>query len=450
MADHYDYLVIGGGSGGIASARRAASYGAKVALVEERQLGGTCVNRGCVPKKMTFNVAHLAHALRDAQSYGFSLDGAKTAFDFRGFKAKRDAYLERLQGIYARNLELDRVERVVGRAVFVAPREVEVAGRRLSGEHVLVATGGRPKVPHIPGAELGMTSDDFFELEELPKRVAVVGSGYVAVELAGIFNALGSKVTLLLRRQHVLGRFDPLLREVLLEELSATGINLVTRFFPKSIERENDCLTLSGEHGQFHQGFDCVLWAIGRTPNARGFGLVQQGVELDEEGFVRVDEWQATTGERIYAVGDVTGKRELAPVAIAAGRRLADRLFGGQKDAKLDYDDIPSVVFSHPPIGTVGLTEEEAHERYGGEVKCYTTRFTNLYHAMTARRVPTAMKLVTVGHVEKVVGIHVIGLGADEMIQGFAVALRMGATKADFDRTVAIHPTASEELVTLR
>ncbi len=450
MADKFDFLVIGGGSGGVAAARRAARHGARVALVENDLLGGTCVNRGCVPKKITFNAAHLAAQLNDAKAYGFAGLGERHAFDFGGFKARRDAYLERLRGIYVRNLEVDGVERVTGYARFVGERTVEVNGRRLAGEHVLVATGGRPKLPDIPGKELGITSDGFFELEELPKRVAVVGSGYIAVELAGIFSALGSQVTLLLRKHQVLRTFDPLLREVLLEELTASGVNIVSRFVPKSVKREGECLTLCGDDDQTAHGFDCLLWAIGRTPNTQGFGLDAQGVKLSTDGAVAVDEWQATSAERIYAVGDVTAKRELAPVAIAAGRRLADRLFGGKADAKLDYDNIPSVVFSHPPIGTVGLTEEQAHERYGSEVKCYTTRFTNLYYTMAARRVPTAMKLVTVGAHEKVVGIHVIGLGADEMIQGFAVAVQMGATKADLDRTVAIHPTASEELVTMR
>lgn len=450
MADKFDFLVIGGGSGGVAAARRAARHGARVALVEADLLGGTCVNRGCVPKKITFNAAHLAHQLRDAAAYGFSgLDG-KHAFAFGELRKRRDAYLERLRGIYERNLGLDGVERIAGHARFVGTREVEVAGRRLTGEHVLLATGGTPKVPDIAGKELGITSDGFFELDELPERVAVVGSGYIAVELAGIFCAFGSKVTLLLRKHHVLGNFDSLLREVLLEELSASGVNVVTRFVPKSAKVEGGCITLCGDNDQTAQGFDCLLWAIGRTPSTSGFGLETQGVKLSEKGAIVVDEWQETSAKRIYAVGDVTGKRELAPVAIAAGRRLADRLFGGKADSKLDYQNIPSVVFSHPPVGTVGLTEDQAHERYGSEVKCYTTRFTNLYYTMAHRRVPTAMKLVTVGVHEKVVGIHVIGLGADEMIQGFAVALQMGATKADLDRTVAIHPTASEELVTMK
>lgn len=450
---HYDYLVLGGGSGGIASARRAAAHGARVVVVEGAELGGTCVNRGCVPKKMTFNAATLAEELADARAYGLHAPApgpGEVLFDWSRFKQSRDAYLERLRGMYASKLDVDEVEVVRGWARCVGPREVEVAGQRLCGDHVVIATGGRPTRPDLPGQELGITSDDFFRLEQQPRRVAVVGAGYIAVELAGMFAALGSSVALLLRKQQVLRSFDVLLRETLLEELSASGIDVVTRFEPRAVEGVDGGLVLRGDAGRCEQGFDCLLWAIGRTPNTRGWGLSSWGVELDEQGAVRVDGWQATSAERVYAVGDVTNQKNLAPVAIAAGRRLADRLFGGASEARLDYDNIATVVFSHPPIGTVGLTEDEAIERFGSDVKCYTTRFTNLYHAVGARRVPTCMKLVTVGHKEKVVGIHVIGRGADEMIQGFAVALKMGATKADLDATVAIHPTAAEELVTLR
>lgn len=449
----YDYLVIGGGSGGLASARRAAGYGARVALVEGGKLGGTCVHRGCVPKKITFNASLLASQLADARSYGLTVPEAPpgaAGFDWAGFKARRDAYLDRLEGIYETRLGVDEVEYVPGWARFVGPREVEVNGRRLVGEHVLIATGGRPTVPPLPGAELGITSDEFFRLEHQPRCVAVVGAGYIAVELASMLAALGSTVTLFLRGEQVLRTFDALLRETLLEQLSAGGVDVVTRFVPRALDKDEHGLVVLGSEDKSQGGFDQVLWAIGRTPNTVGFGLSEQGIELDAEGAVRADDWQATSVDRVYAVGDVTNRRNLAPVAIAAGRRLADRLFGGQPEARLDYDNIATVVFSHPPIGTVGLTEDEAIERFGNDVKCYTTRFTDLYHSMSAHPVRTAMKLVTVGHREQVVGIHVIGRGADEMIQGFAVALKMGATKADLDATVAIHPTAAEELVTMR
>ena len=444
----WDYLVIGGGSGGIASARRAARHGARVALVEAGRLGGTCVNLGCVPKKIMWNAASIAEALGDAEGYGFDVDPA--GFDWAKMKAGRDAYVERLNGIYARNLEGSGVTAIRGRATLLGPGEIEVGGQRHTAAHVLIATGGRPRVPAVTGAELGITSDGFFGLERQPKRVAIVGAGYIAVEIAGVLSSLGSEVTLLLRHQELLRRFDVTLRETLMTEIAAHGINVMSCIHLERVERAADGgLELCGSMGEKLSGVDALIWAVGRDPNTEGLGLGAAGVQTDEAGHVRVDEWQNTSAAGVYAVGDVTGRWPLTPVAIAAGRRLADRLFGKQPDARLDYDFIPSVVFSHPPIGTVGLTEDEARDRWGDAVKIHSSRFTNMYHALTARRTASVVKLVTVGPEQKVVGVHVIGIGADEMIQGFAVAVRMGATKADFDRTVAIHPTAAEELVTL-
>lgn len=444
----WDYLVVGGGSGGIASARRAAEHGAKVALVEPGRLGGTCVNLGCVPKKIMWNAAALAEALEDAEGYGFDVDVG--GFDWAKMKAGRDAYVERLNGIYARNLERSGVARLSGWARFVGPRTVEIGGERHAAEHVLVATGGRPRVPEVPGAEHGITSDGFFDLDSRPKRVAVVGAGYIAAEIACMLASLGSEVTLLLRNQELLRRFDVTLRETLMREMAAQGINVMACIHLDRVERAADgTLGLCGMGGEKLAGIDCLIWAIGRDPNT-DLGLDVAGVALDSLGYVAVDAFQNTSAERVYAVGDVTGNWPLTPVAIAAGRQLADRVFGGKPEARLEYENIPSVVFSHPPIGTVGLTEDEARDRWGDGVKVYSSRFTNLYHALTARRTASVVKLVTVGRDEKVVGLHVIGIGADELIQGFAVAVRMGATKADFDRTVAIHPTAAEEVVTLR
>lgn len=453
--ESFDYVVIGGGSGGLASARRAAKYGAKVALIESGRLGGTCVNVGCVPKKVMWNVASVAEALHDARDYGFDV-GSIPEVDWAHVKQKRDAYIERLNGIYARNLENDGVQYFDGWGRLEGPTEVVVESRegtaRLSAPHVLIATGGRPRLPGVPGEELGITSDGFFELEELPRNVAVVGAGYIAVELAGIFNALGSEVTLLIRREQILAGFDSMLRDTLMEEMLKAGVNIETCIHLESVGRgSSGKLELRGSEGQELGGFDQLIWAIGRDPNTGDVGLERAGVSVGADGVIPVDDSQNTNVPGVYAVGDVIGKWELTPVAIAAGRRLADRLFGKQPEARLEYENIPTVVFSHPPIGTVGMTEEQAHELYGmSGVRCYTTRFTNMYHAVTERKSVTAMKLVTIGAREKVAGIHVIGMGADEMIQGFAVALRMGATKADLDRTVAIHPTASEELVTLR
>jgi glutathione reductase (NADPH) len=446
MAQHYGFLVIGGGSGGLAAAKRAASHGVSTALVEGKPLGGTCVNVGCVPKKVMWNAAHLAESMADAPAYGFSLDGVD--FDWGRLRQVRSAYVERLNGIHRRNLEVAEVDHIPGYARFVDERTVEVAGERYSADRILIATGGRPRIPEIPGAELGVTSDGFFELTEQPRRVAVVGAGYIAVELAGVLNTLGSEVTMLLRREHLLGSFDPLLRETLMEAMTDAGVNFLTCIQMARVEQAEDGLVLVSGDGTRTGPFDQVVWAIGRDPNTEGLDLGAAGVETAAGGFIPVDEYQDTNRPGIHALGDVTGRAPLTPVAIAAGRKLADRLFGGQDDAHLDYSDIPSVVFSHPPLGTVGLTEEEAEEEFGqGGYRCHTTTFKDMYYAPLEHKVPTAMKVITVGPREKLAGIHVIGRGADEMIQGFAVALKAGGTLQDLRNTVAIHPTASEELV---
>lgn len=448
--EELDYLVIGGGSGGLASARRAAKHGAKAAVIESGRLGGTCVNVGCVPKKVMWNAASLAEMMGDASDYGFDVE--LRGLDWGTLKKKRDAYVERLNGIYRRNLELDGVREIRGRGRLVEPHVVEVEGTRYRAEHVLIATGGRPRVPTIEGVELGITSDGFFELEERPQRVAVVGSGYIAVELSGVLQSLGSEVTMLTRNEFPLRTFDSMLREELADHLVELGVAIDAVGDLEKVERTDEGkLRVYTRDGRRMSGFDCLLWATGRDPNIEDLGLDTVGVETGDSGAIVVDELQNTSVEGVYALGDVTGRWELTPVAIAAGRKLADRLFGKDPEAKLDYENIPTVVFSHPPIGTVGLTEDEACERWGASgVKCYSARFVNLYYAMGDKKPRTAVKVVCAGAKEKVVGVHVIGLGADEMIQGFAVAVRMGATKRDLDRTVAVHPTAAEELVTLK
>uniref|UniRef100_A0A2R9B3V6 Glutathione reductase, mitochondrial n=1 Tax=Pan paniscus TaxID=9597 RepID=A0A2R9B3V6_PANPA len=376
----YDYLVIGGGSGGLASARRAAELGARAAVVESHKLGGTCVNVGCVPKKVMWNTAVHSEFMHDHADYGFPSCEGK--FNWRVIKEKRDAYVSRLNAIYQNNLTKSHIEIIRGHAAFTSDPKptIEVSGKKYTAPHILIATGGMPSTPHesqIPGASLGITSDGFFQLEELPSRSVIVGAGYIAVEMAGILSALGSKTSLMIRHD--------------------------------------------------------------------------KGIQTDDKGHIIVDEFQNTNVKGIYAVGDVCGKALLTPVAIAAGRKLAHRLFEYKEDSKLDYNNIPTVVFSHPPIGTVGLTEDEAIHKYGIEnVKTYSTSFTPMYHAVTKRKTKCVMKMVCANKEEKVVGIHMQGLGCDEMLQGFAVAVKMGATKADFDNTVAIHPTSSEELVTLR
>jgi glutathione reductase (NADPH) len=444
-----DFLVLGGGSGGIASARRAAGHGARVVVVERGRLGGTCVNVGCVPKKIFFNASAIAEAIADAPSYGFS--AKLEAFDWAHAKRGRDRYVERLNAIYRSNLEKAGVEIVQGTGRLVDANTLEVDGRHLTARHVLIATGGRPSVPSAPGAELGITSDGFFELESRPERVAIIGAGYVAVELAGIFRSLGSETTLAIRNDEYLRDFDAMLRQALMVEMTSQGIEIVTCEEVERIDRDDGTLAFTTKSQRRCSGFDTVVWAVGRDPNTEGLGLDAAGVETKDDGFIRVDDFQNTTRAGIYAVGDVTGRVELTPVAIAAGRRLADRLFGGEMDARLDYENVPSVVFSHPPIGTVGVSEERAREIYGSEaVKVYSHRFTNLYFALTERKPRTWVKLVVAGPNERVVGVHVIGMAADELIQGFAVAVKMGATKAQLDQTIGIHPTAAEELVTMR
>ena len=450
MTYDFDLAVIGGGSGGLACARRAAAYGARAVVVESGRLGGTCVNVGCVPKKVMWNAAHIADSIHDAPDYGFQIN-VTGDFDWPALKKKRDAYIERLNGIYERNLANDKVELIRGFGRFVGPQALEVGGRLLTARHIVVATGGGPMVPPVPGAELGITSDGFFELETLPRRVVMVGSGYISVELGGVFAALGAKVTMVIRGETVLRSFDAMLGAGVMKAMRDEGVEFVTNGFPQAIERTaRGELELVLTNGKRLPPADCVLWAIGRAPKVDGLGLEAAGVKLDANGFIETDKYQATNVDSVYALGDVTGRAQLTPVAIAAGRRLSDRLFNGQSDRYLDYDNIPTVIFSHPPIGTVGLSEAEARARYGDEVEVFLSGFVPMYHAMTTRKVRAEMKLVTAGAKRRIVGAHVVGWGADEMLQGFAVAVRMGATKQDFDDTVAIHPTSAEEFVTMK
>ncbi|CEP16809.1 hypothetical protein [Parasitella parasitica] len=459
----YDYLVIGGGSGGLASARRASGiHGAKVALIEaQHRLGGTCVNVGCVPKKVMWNAASIAESLRDAKSYGFG-DHTPVKFDWQFFKEKRDAYVKRLNGIYERNLGNDKVEHIQGFASFVNKNTVrvktsETESIEVQAKKILIATGGHPLIPDIPGAHHGIDSDGFFDLEHQPKRVAVIGTGYIGIELAGIFNTLGTKTTVFSRSKQILRSFDSIIRDNLLKEMQAVGVDFA---FDASVQ----ALVRDGETGPITVQYktdgkpaslevDTVVWAIGRLPNLKKLNLEAAGVTLNDKGYIEVDDYQNTNSDGVYALGDVCGKAELTPIAIAAGRKLSDRLFGGEqfKNSKLDYENIPTVVFSHPTAGTIGYTEEAARQKFGDEnVKTYTSKFTNMYFAMLEHKEPTAYKLVCAGADEKVVGVHILGRGSDEILQGFGVAVRMGATKANFDACVAIHPSAAEELVTMR
>lgn len=450
MVKEYDYIVIGGGSGGIASANRAAMHGAKVILFEGKEVGGTCVNVGCVPKKVMWYGAQIAETLhRYAGEYGFDVTINK--FDFATLKANRQAYIDRIHGSYERGFDSNGVERVYEYARFVDPHTVEVAGERYTAPHILIATGGHALYPNIPGSEYGITSDGFFELDEVPKRTAVIGAGYIAVEVAGVLNALGSDTHLFVRKDRPLRTFDKDIVDVLVDEMAKSGPTLHTHANETEVVKNaDDSLTISFDNGETIT-VDCLIWAIGRAANTSGFGLEKTGVKLTEKGTIYSDEFENTSVPGIYALGDVTGKLDLTPVAVKAGRQLSERLFNNKADAKLDYTDVATVVFSHPVIGSVGLTEEKAIAKYGAEnIKVYKSSFTPMYTALGENRQPSTMKLVTLGDDEKIIGLHGIGYGVDEMIQGFSVAIKMGATKADFDNTVAIHPTGSEEFVTMR
>lgn len=451
MTKQYDYelIAIGAGSGGLSVAERAASYGVKCAVIEKGKLGGTCVNVGCVPKKIMWFGAGLAHALDDAGDYGFTVE--RKGFDWVHLIQKRDSYISGINNWYHNYLADSNIQSIAGFAKFMDAHTLDVDGKKITANRIVVSPGTKPMVPEIKGAEHGITSDGFFELRQQPQRVAIVGSGYIAVELACLLNGLGTEVSLYLRREHILRSFDSMLRETLLEQMLDDGVDIFPRTQLAEVRKQADGkLCLVDEKGRCNDGFDQLIWAIGREPNTAGMQLDAAGIKTDKEGFITTDLLQQTNVENIFALGDVTGRAPLTPVAIAAARRLADRLYNNQANRHLDYQNIPTVVFSHPPIGTVGLTEEEARVQHGDAVKIYSTRFTAMYNSMTEHKVNTAMKLVCIGPQEKVVGCHIIGPGADEMLQGFAVAVRMGATKKDFDDTVAIHPSSAEELVTMR
>ncbi|UTV27802.1 glutathione-disulfide reductase [Photobacterium atrarenae] len=451
MAKHFDYICIGGGSGGIASANRAAMYGAKVALIEAKALGGTCVNVGCVPKKVMWHGAQIAEAMHlYAKDYGFDVDVKK--FDWSKLVESREAYISRIHTAYDNVLGNNKIEVINGFAKFVNEKTVEVNGEHYTADHILIAVGGEPTIPNIPGAEHGIDSDGFFALNEQPQRTAVIGAGYIAVEIAGVLHALGTETHLFVRKESPLRSFDPMIVETLIEVMDNEGPTLHTHSVPKEVVKEADgTTTLHFENGESHNT-DLLIWAIGRNPTTDKINLAAAGVETNDHGYIKVDEYQQTNIEGIYCVGDIMeGGIELTPVAVKAGRQLSERLFNNKPDAKMDYNLVPTVVFSHPPIGTIGLTEPQAIAQYGEDnVKVYKSGFTAMYTAVTSNRQPCKMKLVCAGPEETVVGLHGIGFTVDEMIQGFGVAMKMGATKADFDSVVAIHPTGSEEFVTMR
>jgi glutathione reductase (NADPH) len=447
MNRNFDLIAIGGGSGGLAVAEQAAKHGRRVALVEPSGMGGTCVNNGCVPKKVMWYAAHLAHAVDDAD--GFGIPAQRGSTDWAKLVRGRQDYIENINHYWDGHVDQLGITHIPGYARFIGPGELEVEGQLCTADHIVIATGGRPLVPAVPGAELGITSDGFFALSEQPRKVAVIGGGYIGVELSGMLAALGSQVTLVALEDRLLEVFDPMISQVLQSEMEQQGVEMQLSFQVTGLSKSAMGIVLEGSDGQRIDGFDSVIWAVGRTPNTRALNLQAAGVALAKNGIVPTDEFQNTNVPGIYAIGDITGRTPLTPVAIAAGRRLADRLFDNQPGSRVDYENIPSVVFSHPPVATVGVTEPQARERYE-IVSVYRTEFTPMRHALSSHGVTTAMKLICAGEEERVVGIHLIGDNVDEMLQGFAVALKMGATKTDFDNTIAIHPISAEELVTMK
>ncbi|MFL1731955.1 glutathione-disulfide reductase [Moraxella oculi] len=453
MTQHFDYIAIGGGSGGIASANRAAMYGKKVAVIEAKQVGGTCVNVGCVPKKVLWYGANMATAINHyAPDYGFVVDVQH--FDFGKLVANRQAYIDRIHQSYKNTFDKNGVTLINGFAKFIDKNSIEVTDggqtQIITADHILIATGGRPQRPDIEGADLGIDSDGFFELTQLPKSVAIVGGGYIGVEIAGVMNAMGVQTHLCVR-SGILKNFDKDIVDVLQEVMLKDGVTFHTNVNTTKVEKTADGLSVYFDNGET-LNVECLIWATGRVPSTDAINLEAAGVATNAKGQIIVDQFQNTNVQGIYAVGDVIENGvELTPVAVSAGRRLSERLFNNKPNEHLDYNTIPTVIFSHPPIGTVGMTEDAAVTQFGAEqVKVYHSNFTPMYSAITAHREPCRMKLICAGDDEKVVGLHGVGFGVDEMIQGFAVAIKMGATKVDFDNTVAIHPTGSEEFVTMR
>jgi len=442
----YDLFVIGAGSGGVRLARMSASYGARVGIAEEEQIGGTCVLRGCIPKKLLVYASHYPHELEDAKGFGWTF-GAGT-LDWPALIAAKDREINRLSDIYINLLQQSGVEMHAGRATLVDAHTVAIGARTIRARHIAIATGSRPSLPSRPGIEHAITSREALSLARLPARIAVVGGGYIAVEFAGIFNGLGSHVDLFYRGEKILRGFDDDVRQFLTDEMTKQGVAIHARAVVESIARADDG-TLSVHAGAARHGpYNAVLYATGRVPNVEGLGLEQAGVALDARGAIAVDAYSATSVPSIHAIGDVTSRPQLTPVATRDGALLARTLFGGARVA-IDHDYVPSAVFSQPEVATVGLTEADAR-RVLGDVDIYRTSFKALRHTLSGRDERTLMKLVVARDSRRVVGAHMVGRDAGEIVQGIAIAIRAGATKAQFDDTIGIHPTAAEEFVTMR
>ena len=442
----YDLFVIGAGSGGVRGARMAASTGAKVGIAEEFRYGGTCVIRGCVPKKLMVYASHFSEEFEDAAGYGWTLSGEAT-FDWKTLIANKDKEIERLEGIYKKLLTGAGVTMHNGHARLIDNHTVEVAGERFTAETILLATGGAPVLPKEPGAEYGISSNEIFHLEEQPRHIVIAGGGYIAVEFAGIMNGLGSEVTLIYRGPKVLRGFDEDLRDGLMVELREKGVRVITEQIISRTEKKDGRLALTLSKGEELLA-DQVLYAIGRDPNTKGIGLEEAGVELTESGAVKVDDFSRSSQPNIYAVGDVTNRVNLTPVAIQEAMAFVDTVYR-DKPRGLDHENIPMAVFSQPPIGSVGMSEERARQAVG-EVEIYRSSFRAMKHTLSGRQERSMMKLVVDKKTRKVLGAHMLGVDAAEIIQGIGIAVKMGATKDDFDATVGIHPTSAEEFVTMR
>lgn len=447
MTYDYDLFVIGGGSGGIATARRAAQYGAKVAIAEFDRLGGTCVNRGCIPKKLMVYASHFPDLFEDAQGFGWS--PVQSTLDWQKMITVVNKELERLNGVYQNMLDKSNVELFRGYAKFLDPHTLEIDDRKVTADKILIAVGGHPVKPDIPGIEHAIVSDDMFLLEEQPKRIAIFGGGYIGVEFACIMNGFGSDVTQIIRNDLILRGFDDDLRSGIQEGMQQHGIRMLRITDPPTVEKTPEGLKVmvGGKH-QETVVVDVILAATGRQPNLKNLGLENAGVEIND-GAIAVDKYSQTSQEHIFAVGDCTDRINLTPVAINEGRAFADTQFGGHSRT-MSYENIPTAVFSTPEAATVGLTEAEAREQYGEAVKVYRAKFRPTYHGLSGRDERVMVKLVVEEDTEKVLGAHMVGEHAAEIIQGVAIALKMGATKKDFDATIGIHPTIAEEFVTLR
>lgn len=443
----YDLFVIGAGSGGVRAARIAANHGAKVAVAEEYRVGGTCVIRGCVPKKLFVYASHFSDDFEDAAGFGWTV--GESRFDWKTLVSNKDKEIDRLNGIYIRNLDKAGVEILDSRATLKDAHTVhlETLGKDVTAERILVAVGATPFLPDIPGIEHAITSNEAFHLETLPKRIVVVGGGYIAVEFAGIFNGLGVETMQLYRGPLFMRGFDDDLRELLAEEMEKKGVDLRMNSDIASIENKDGELHLTLCNGDVIRT-DAVMYATGRNPNTKGLGLEEAGVKLGMAGEVVVDDYSKSSVDNIYAVGDVTDRANLTPVAIREGHAFADTVYGG-KDVKVDHSIIPTAIFSQPEMGTVGLTEAQARDRYD-EVDIYKTAFRALKNTLSGSQERTFMKLVVDAKSDKVVGVHIMGPASGEVIQAVGIAVTLGATKAQFDMTIAVHPTAAEELVTLK